>query len=489
MSKVYLAVDLGAGSGRVMACHYEEGKLTFEEVNRFPDLSVTIQESNYWDILNIYHHILEGIRIAIKKYGAKIVSLGVDTWGVDYALLDKEGKMLGNPYQYRDARTDGKMEEADRLVGKKTIYDETGIQFMFFNTLYQLMAESADSLSRADKLLFIPDLIGFWLSGKACSERTIASTTQLFNPLKNDWSATLCEKLSIPQRLLPDLVEPNTVMGELTPSVQEEVGRHTMKVVKVAGHDTGSAVVGVPAENANFAFLSSGTWSLLGIETGDAIINDQMFELAFSNELGVEGTTRLLKNICGLWLIQQSKAWWEKQGAKIDYETLSILSEEADGFTAFIDPDDERFAPAGNIPGHVRAFCKETGQPEPQDKGQILRVMTESLALKTAYVLEKLEQVSPHSIDVIHMVGGGTQNQQLNQFVANATGKEVLVGPVEATALGNVLMQMKALGDISTLVEGRAIVRKSYPPAKYSPQDQEKWKEAKNKFRQLLENS
>lgn len=487
MSKIYLAVDLGAGSGRVMACHYNGSTLTFEEMHRFPDLSVNIQGSNHWDILYIYHNILEGIRKAIKAYPNEIVSLGVDTWGVDYGLLDKEGKLLGNPYQYRDKRTDGMMEKADKLIGNQTIYAETGIQFMFFNTIFQLMSENKDALDRADKLLFIPDLIGYWLSGHASSERTIASTAQLFNPKTEDWSKIICEKADIPMRLFPDMVEPNTIMGPLTEDVSEEVGQNDIQVIKVAGHDTGSAVVGVPAENERFAFLSSGTWSLLGIEVPEAIINDEMYDLTFSNELGVEGTTRLLKNICGLWLIQQSKAWWDKEGDEIDYATLAKLSEEAPAFLAVIDPDDERFGPAGNIPGHVQDFCRETNQTVPETKGQILRVITESLALKTAIVLSKLEKISPHYIDTIHMVGGGTQNLQLNQFVANACDKLVQVGPVEATAIGNVLMQMKAMGDISSLAEGRKIIRNTYPPIDYKPEHQSDWKAAKDKLRQIID--
>lgn len=487
--RVCLAIDLGATSGRVIAGMLENDRLKLEEVNRFPTVGVRLPTGYHWDILGLYRSILDGLTLAAKKYGDQISSIGVDTWGVDYALLDEKGSLLGNPFQYRDPRTETAEDEVFQKATRKEIYEETGIQFMFFNTLYQLHAEKRDNPSRmeaASDLLFLPDLLSYWLCGKKTQERSIASTSQLWNPKTEKWSAKLIEALGLKESLFRDVTEPGTVLGALLPHVQEETGLGEVDVVSVAGHDTGSAVCGTPLTDEAPCFLSSGTWSIMGIETPSPVISAEALRLSFSNEAGVEGTTRFLKNICGMWLIEEMRRQWEAAGEPVTYEDLLRMADEAPAFQSLIDPDDARFATPGDMLGRVAGYCRETNQKEPKSKGEFARVAFESLACKYKIVFDALQQLAEREFDALRIVGGGCRNGFLNQFAANALGKPVVAGPIEATSIGNVLMQLKGLGTFSSMAEGRKVVEASFSNQRYEPEDTEAWQDAVGRLRDLL---
>ncbi len=486
---VYLAIDLGATSGRVIAGTLSEGRIALQEVHRFPTAGVRLPSGHHWDILALYRSVLEGLGMAAREYGSRIVGIGVDTWGVDYSLLDSHGRSLGDPYQYRDSRTDGAMEQVRELVPAEKIYGETGIQFMFFNSIYQLHAErssDAGRLEAASDLLFLPDLLSYWLCGVKIQERSIASTSQLWNPCTEAWSNDLLDALKLPRRLFRPVTEPGTILGELLPHVREETGLGAVPVIAVAGHDTGSAVAGAPLTSEAPAFLSSGTWSIMGIESPRPILNDAARDAGFSNEAGVDGTTRFLKNICGMWLVEQLREQWSKDGENYSYERLLALAAEAPAFASIIDPDDPRFARPGGMAGRIQDFCRETGQPVPQTPGAFVRLAFESLACKYRLVFESLEQLAGRSFPSLRIVGGGSQNAFLNQCTANALGRPVAAGPVEATSLGNVLLQLKAVGAISDLAEGRSVIEKSFETRIFEPMDSAVWAEAVDRLRELL---
>ncbi|MGB6220261.1 rhamnulokinase [Haloferula sp.] len=483
--RVYLAVDLGAGSGRVLAGEFDGERIELHELNRFENTPLELPSGWHWNITSLYQSILEGLKLAYKKYGDAAVSVGVDTWGVDYALLDKGGAMLGLPFQYRDSRTEGMMDLAYSKVGKEEIYKKTGIQFMFFNSIFQLLSEvesKSGALGEAQDMLFIPDLLTYWLSGEKSQERSFVSTTQLYNPVTKDWDFDLIEQLGIPKHLFGKISDPGTILGTLRKAVCEATGFKDLKVVTVAGHDTASAVAAVPSEAATPAYLSSGTWSLMGLELPEPIISDQSFDDAFTNEIGIGGKVRFLKNICGLWLIQESRRYWQSQGEDYSFAHLAAIGVEAEPFRSFIDPDDERFAQAGKMPEKVCDYCRETGQDVPRNPGEVIRCITEGLAMRYAQVWKKLIKYADSPPEVLHIVGGGCQNELLNQFTANALGVTVKAGPVEATGLGNIIAQMMADGTISTLAEGRAIVAASFPVTEYTPVGDEVWQQASEKF-------
>lgn len=487
---VHLAIDLGATSGRVMAGTLSEGKLTLEEVHRFPTVGVRLPSGHHWDVLALYRSVLDGLALAAKRFGDRIAGIGVDTWGVDYALLDRHGRLLGQPFQYRDSRTEGAMEAVRGIVPAERIYAETGIQFMFFNSIYQLHAERRAEparLEHADALLFLPDLFSYWLSGRQVQERSIASTTQLWNPVTESWSATLLEALELPAELFRPVTEPGTVLGELLPHVREETGLGAVPVIAVAGHDTGSAVAGAPLSAEAPAFLSSGTWSIMGFESPRPITGEAARLAGYSNEAGVEGTTRFLKNICGMWLIEQLRDQWSREGQDHSYEELLAMADEAPRFEALIDPDDACFARPGKMADRMRGYCRDTGQPVPESPGALVRMAFESLACKYRLVFEGLEKVAGRSFSALRIVGGGSQNDFLNQCAANALAKPVLTGPIEATSLGNVLLQLKASGAIRDLAEGRAIVERSFETRVFEPVDADLWAEPVDRLRKLLD--
>ena len=486
--KVYLAVDLGAGSGRVLAGEYDGNRIELHELNRFENSPVELPSGWHWNITSLYQNILAGLKKAAEAYGDSAVSIGIDTWGVDYGLFDKDGRMLGLPYQYRDSRTDGMIEAAYKKVPQEEIYAATGIQFMFFNSIFQLLSDverNNPALGQAEDLLFLPDLLGYWLTGNKTQERSIASTSQLYNPKTRDWDYDLIERLGLPKHLFKTISDPGTELGPLRESVEQNTGLQGVKVITVAGHDTASAVGAVPSQSPTPAFLSSGTWSLMGLELPEPVINEQSFADAFTNEIGIGGKVRFLKNICGLWLIQESKRFWLEGGEDVPYGKMASLATEAKPFRSLINPDDPRFVEAGRMPEKIQDYCRETGQPVPESKGEIIRCIYESLALRYATVWEKLLTYTEHKPKSLHIVGGGCQDKLLNQFAANAIGVKVAACPVEATGLGNILAQMLADGEIQNLSEGREIVLRSSLVEIYEPADQVPWAEAKLHFARL----
>ncbi|HYK91712.1 MAG TPA: rhamnulokinase family protein [Acidobacteriota bacterium] len=483
--RVYLAADLGAESGRVVAGCFDGERLVLEEVHRFSNAPVKVLGSLRWDILNLFAEVKRGLAAASRSYGSSLVSAGVDTWGVDYGLIAKGGDLLGNPVHYRDSRTDGMMDEAFRRLPKREMYKCTGIQFMFFNTAYQLLSEvvhASPALALADKLLFVPDLLNYWLTGQKVNERTITSTSQIYDPKCRQWSRDVIEKMGFPGNIFGEIVSPGTVLGPLLPEIAAETGVSLLKVVAPGCHDTASAVAAVPAQGASHAYLSSGTWSLMGIESPRPVINDKSLEIGFTNEIGACDTVRVLKNISGLWLVQESRRTWASQGRELSYDDLARLAESAQPFTALVNPDHASFAAPGDMPARIRDLCARTGQRVPVSEGEIIRTALESLALKYRWVLMNLEELVGHRLEVLHIVGGGTKNRVLSQFTANSINRPVIAGPVEATSAGNILLQMMGMGDLRSLYEGRELIARSFETETFLPVNPSAWDQAYEEF-------
>jgi rhamnulokinase len=479
-----LAIDLGAESGRGVLGSFDGQRLTLDIVHRFPNGPVRTLDTLHWDVLGLHAEILTALRAA-----KGIDSVGVDTWGVDFALLGRGGTLLGNPRHYRDPHTEGAMEAAFAKVPKADIYRRTGLQFMRINSLYQLLALQRDRsplLDVAESILFIPDLFHYFLTGTKANEYTDASTSQLLDPHTRGWATDLIAAFGLPAEMFGPIVQPGTVLGPLRPAVAADVGLPPVPVVVPATHDTGSAVAAVPARGESWAFISSGTWSLLGTELRQPLVTDAALAANFTNEGGVAGTTRLLKNIMGLWLVQECRRCWEKAGTKYNYDDLVKLAEAAPPFASLVDPDDPAFLLPASMPEAIGAFCRKCDQPAPAEAGAVVRCCLESLALKYRWVLEKLEGLIGRRLDVIHVVGGGSQNALLCQWTADATGRQVLAGPVEATALGNLLVQMLGLGMLRSLAEGREVVRKSVAMTTYEPRDARRWDEQYRRFANLV---
>jgi rhamnulokinase len=475
------AVDLGAESGRVLVGTFDGGRLVLDEAHRFSNTPVSVAGTLHWDVLRLWGDIAGGLR----KAGAAgaIASVAVDTWGVDFGLLDERGRLLANPVHYRDARTAGTLEAAFELVPRAEIYGTTGIQFMEINTLNQLlaMARADDPLLRhADRLLMMADLFANFLSGSTVSEYTLASTSQALDARARDWARPLLERLGIPTGLLPEIVLPGTDVGGLVPDLSRAPGLGATRVVLPGSHDTASAVVGTPLASPSTAFLSSGTWSLIGLEVPEPVISDVTLAANLTNEGGVAGTIRLLRNVVGLWLVQESRRslWPDREPPT--YDKLAGLAESASAFTAFIDPDDERFLRPGDLPARVREFCAETGQPVPPDAATLIRVLLESLALRYAAAIDQLAAASGHPIDAVHIVGGGSNNRLLCKLTASATGLPVKAGPVEATAIGNLAVQAIAAGELASVSEARELAARSFPITAYEPGGD--WSEARARF-------
>ena len=484
MAKHYLAVDLGASSGRTIVGTFENGKLTLKEMNRFWNGPTEIGGTLYWDFVHLFRNIQEGVALAKKEFGPDLVSMAIDTWGVDFGLIDSQGKLLGNPVNYRDSRTDGMPDKVFAEVGKEAIFEQTGIQFMQLNSLYQLyaLARAEDIQYRqADKLLFVPDLLNYWLTGKMAAERTFASTSQFYNPVTNDWAFDLLNRLNIRTDLFAPFADPGTVLGNY----------QGLPVVNVGSHDTASAFAAVPVlEGESCAFLSSGTWSLLGTELPGPVINGEALAANFTNEAGVCGSIRFLKNLSGLWIIQEIRRVWLEQGFEYSWDEMAEMALLSEPFAFFINPGDDLFIAPGDMPGRIQDACERSGQKRPQEHGQILRAAYEGLALLYADTYDTLEQLSGKTMDVLRIVGGGSKNVTLNQFAANATGREVITGPIEATAIGNIIMQMLAMGDIASLAEGRRTVRDSFAQETkiYQPRDAARWQEALVEWRRICRN-
>ena len=490
-NRVYLAIDLGAESGRVMAGLWNGKTIRLEEVHRFPNGPVYLGDSLRWDVVRLWAEIQTGLGLAAKKYGKSIVSVGADTWGVDYVLLTGCDEMLGQPYAYRDARTNGMMEQAFKRVPRSEIFAQTGLQFMQFNSLFQLLAHQQNSpgmLEAADCLLFMPDFLHWALCGSRVAEFTIGSTSQCLNPLTRNWSTGLLKKFGLPTHIFPKVVPPGTRLGALRPGLAERTGLHKVNVVAPPSHDTASAVAGVPTANtgkANWAYLSSGTWSLMGVEVNKASLSARTQELNLTNEGGLDGTYRLLKNIMGLWLVQQCKRAFDARGRKYEYAQLAQMAAKAPALRSIVNPDDSRFLNPPDMPKAIQDFCRETKQPVPKTEGELVRCAYESLALKYREVLGWLEELTGNRIEVIHVVGGGSKSAILNQFTADACQRPVITGPVEATALGNLLVQVRASGELSSLAEMRDVIRKSSEVATCQPGKSTAWEDASARFADL----
>jgi rhamnulokinase len=485
MSAGYLAVDLGAESGRVVLGRFDGGRVSLEEVHRFPNTAVRLPDGLHWDVLRILSEVKDGLARAARE--EKIEGVGVDSWGVDFGLLDSEGVLVSNPYHHRDARTEGMMEEAFGLVSKEEIYQTTGIQFLPINTLYQLLAmRGSPLLEAAETMLLIPDLINYWLTGEKTCEYTNATTTQLLD-FEGRWSHDLFGRMGLPTRVLAPVVPPATELGPLLPDVAEEIGAGP-PVFAVASHDTASAVVAVPAHDEDFAYISSGTWSLVGVETPEPVVTREAMEANFTNEGGFGGKTRLLRNVMGLWLLQECRRTWAREGREYSYEELAHMAEDAPAGGPVVDPDHPAFLAPGDMLSRIRRFCEATGQEQPQEPGVVTRCVLESLALKYRWVLEKTEEIIGREVGVVHVVGGGVRNELLCQLTADAARRPVVAGPVEATALGNLMVQAYARGHLASLEEIRETVRRSVEVREYGPQGEEGgWQEAFEKLRGVIE--
>jgi rhamnulokinase len=474
----YIAVDFGAESGRVMLGRITGGRLSLEQVHRFSNGPVEEHGSLRWDFDWLLSEIKTGIGMAAKKATGKVCGIGVDTWGVDFGLLGADGQLIEKPYHYRDSRTNGMMDKAFTLMPKRRIYESTGIQFMQLNSLYQVLAmrlANSPALAKTERLLFMADLFSYFLCGNALGEYTLASTSQMMDMKTGKWSNPIFDGLSLPMKIMPEVIMPGTVIGDLTDNVAKEIGCPEIPVIAIGSHDTASAVLGVPAAGDKWAYLSSGTWSLMGVELPSAIINDKTFKYEFTNEGGVENTIRLLKNIMGLWLVQECKRQWQRESQDLSYGELTRLAAAAKPFFGHIECDRSEFLAPGDMPARINKYLSETGQIPTQDKGQIVRLVLESLALKYRSVLSAIEDVTGQVIDVLHVVGGGIQNELLCQFTANAIGRKVVTGPIEATAIGNILMQAKAAGQLKSIDEARAVIRNSFELKEYRPQDTSLW--------------
>lgn len=491
--KAYLAVDMGASSGRHVVGRFDGQKLQLEELYRFENGPVEVAGSLYWDLLNQWTHIRQGLRAAGSRFGKQISSIGVDTWGVDFGLLGRGDVLLGNPYHYRDSRTNGMLEKAFSIVSREEIFRHTGLQFMQLNTLYQLLAmklSKSPLLDVAETFLMVPDLFHWLLTGQKCNEFTEATTSQFFNPLQNGWAKELLGKFDLPTHLFGTIVPPGTRLGPLRDVVAAECGFQA-NVVLPGTHDTASAVMAVPAasqpgQRPDWCYISLGTWALMGVETPQPVVNDKVLELNFTNEGGVGNTYRLLKNIAGLWLVQECRRAWNQAGKSWDWEDLNKLSAAAKPLVSFINPDAADFTAPDNMPEAICQFAKRTGQPVPESEGAVLRCALDSIAMKFRQVLGMCEELVGGRLKTIHIVGGGTKNRQLCQAAADACGREVVTGPVEATAIGNIMMQAVAAGDVGSIAQAREVIRNSFPVERFQPQNTAAWDEAYGRFQAML---
>jgi rhamnulokinase len=488
MPKKLLAFDLGAESGRGILGQFDGARLTLQVVHRFPNGPVRTLDSMHWNVLALYTEMVSALRRCAAEHGG-IESLGVDTWGVDFALLGRDGALLGNPRHYRDPHTEGVMESAFALVPRAEIFRRTGLQFMRFNTLFQLLAlkrARSPLLDVAETFLMMPDLFHYFFTGIKVNEFTDVSTSQMYDPTAKQWAYELVNAFGLPSRMLGTVVPPGTVLGPLRAALAAETGVNPVPVVAPASHDTASAVVSVPAQGTAWAYISSGTWSLMGVELEAPLINDKAAAYNFTNEGGFGGTIRFLKNIMGLWLVQECRRTWERSGRAYSYDELARLARAAAPFASLVDPDDAAFMLPASMPEAIADYCRRTGQSSPLDPGAVIRCALESLALRYRWVLESLEELTGQRLETIHVVGGGSQNELLCQLTADACARPVLAGPVEATAIGNVLVQALALGLLGSLADAREVVRRSFELQTYAPRDSLAWDEPYRRFQTYL---
>ena len=484
----FLAFDIGATSGRSILGTLDNGRLQMKELTRFPNQMLQIGNHLHWNIYSLFEH-LKAALVAVKNEGAEISSIGIDTWGVDFALIAKDGSFVGAPYAYRDPHTDGAPEKFFKIIPREKVYDLTGIQVMNFNSLYQLFAlkQANNSLLEAtSEILFMPDALSYLLTGNKVVEYTIASTSQILNPRTKQFESQLLEAAGVLPSILGKIIMPGHVVGTLRKDIAEECELGKIPVIAVAGHDTASAVAAVPAENERFAYLSSGTWSLMGIEVKDAIITEETSALNFTNEGGIEGTTRFLKNITGMWLLEQCLKEWKKEGITYAYEKLVHMAESVPAFQSLIDPDDISFANPACMTKAITDFCVATGQKVPENHAEIVRCIFESLSLKYKFFFGKMINLAPFQIEKLHVIGGGSKNPLLNQWTANAIGIPVIAGPSEATAIGNIMIQAKAAGCVDSLQEMRQIIRESIQLDEFLPENKSEWENAYLKFLSII---
>jgi sugar (pentulose or hexulose) kinase len=488
-SHTFIAVDLGAGSGRVIAATTDLQKIELEEIHRFDNPGTELPGGSFWNIVGLYRDILEGLRRAVEIHGERIVSIGIDTWGCDHGLIGQNGTLLGMPHQYRDPRFEGMAELMHGLMPESEIYRHTGIKTNFYNSSLHLLAEAHKknpALDAAETLLFIPDLLAYWLTGRRAVERSIASTSQLVDPTTGNWAWPVIDALGLPRKMFGEIVAPGTVLGPIRDAVANFIGKAGIPVIASASHDTASAVAGIPMSDGQKLWLSSGTWSIMGVEINTPVTTAESFERGFCNELGVNQSVRFLKNIAGLWLIQECKRQWDLDGESIDYATMTRMAEAAEPFSAFINPDDEVFASPGNMPEKIRNWCEKSGQKIPADKGTILRVATDSLALKYREVFDHIKAFTGTTFDQLHAGGGGIQNEPLSQSTADALGIMVVAGPIEATSCGNVITQMIGTGHLENFEAGRELIRRSFDFKTYEPRQSADWNAAYERFKALV---
>ena len=487
-TRYFLAFDLGATSGRTILGTLDR-QLEIRELTRFPNHIMSIGDGCYWDIFALYKHLLEGLRTASRE-GVEITSIGIDTWGVDFAFVGSDGSIMGLPRAYRDPHTNGAPEAFfEKVLPRDKVYSLTGIQVMNFNSLYQLYALKRDcssQLAASKHLLFMPDALSYMLTGKRVTEYTIASTSQILNPYTKQMEPLLLNALGIDPGIFAPMVMPGTTIGTLLPSIAKECGLPEIPVVAVAGHDTASAVAAVPSVDEKFAYLSSGTWSLMGIEIKDPLVTEQTAALNITNEGGVEGTTRLLKNITGMWLQEQCIKEWKAAGKDYSYNDLEAMASAVPAFRSLIDPDHPSFANPPSMTEAIVSYCAATGQPAPESEAGFVRLIFDSLALKYRYVLDMFRELAPFPIRKLHVIGGGSKNELLNRFTANATGMEVVAGPKEATAIGNIMLQARAAGLVGSLQEMREMIAGAVPTQSYAPADTALWNDAYEKFKHIL---
>lgn len=491
--KYYFAVDLGATSGRTILGTLADGKLEQEELTRFPNNLIETGGHFYWDIYALYLEMIKGLQV-VGNRGLDITSIGIDTWGVDFVFIGEDDAILRNPMAYRDPHTFAAIDDyLENVLDRKTVYDITGIQFMNFNSLFQLHAmrqANNVALQHCKKVLFVPDALSWMLTGEAVCEYTIASTSQMLDPRTGDLSEKLIESVGMKRSQFGRMVQPGTQIGVLTEEVQKMTGLGAVPVIAVAGHDTGSAVAAVPARDEQFAYLSSGTWSLMGIETKKAIINERSYELNFTNEGGIEGTTRFLKNICGMWLYERCRKEWPEEVRKLSHPELQGSAMKVEAFRSIINPDDKAFANPPSMIEAIQQYCRETGQTVPETPAEICRCIFDSLALRYRQVFLWLKEFATFDLNVLHIIGGGSLNKFLNQFTADALGVEVLAGPQECTAIGNIMLQAKASGDVADIWAMRAIIANSVEMVPYHPTgDKAAWDQAYEKYINILKNN
>jgi rhamnulokinase len=483
-TNTFLAFDFGASSGKGIIGKLDNDKIHLEEIHRFSNQMTSLHGSFYWDVFRLYDEIKAALNSCKQK---KIMpeSIGVDTWGVDYALLDEQGNFLGIPYAYRDHRTDTAMDDVFKRIPKAKLYELTGIQFMQFNTVFQLYAAVRDKLpilGLASDLLFMPDIFNYMLSGIKKTDFSFATTSQLYNPATGKWEEKIFDAIGVSPDIMQEIIEPGTIIGPLESRMADEFGMTGVDITAVASHDTGSAIASIPAEDEHFAYISSGTWSLMGIESEHPIINETSARLNFTNEGGVGHSFRVLKNIMGLWLIQECKRIWDSKQQEYSFADLVKLAEQSTPFKSLVDPMDNRFLNPESMPETIAGFCKETGQPVPQTTGEFARTVFESLAFAYRKTIDGIKEISDKPIKRIHIIGGGSQNELLCQFTANVTGLPVIAGPAEGTALGNIMVQALAKGYVKSLNEMRQIIRNSFHFKTFEPQDQDLWEDQFSRF-------